>query len=975
MEAVIDKFARFSISIFNEDKSELLRELKNRYPPDLKIGSALGAGDCFFDSVAQRLNELKNNGLIENNEEFNVKSLRESCRQYALSECGKNDSWLAKSLRTEDERNVKVYAARICFAAGDIESSEAQVLGLKSVIWGRPEIEGKIICEKYKVKIRVIELRDQQVCGLNVTEDSIGEGNNIIHIVNYRNHFVPLLENIEKDTEQDTKVFEHRSHFNTTALLWPHGRQTFAPHREASSLYLHHYEEQMVLLANVLKNISMINDLPDKKYYKRTKIKSLHKAIKNQDVELAKSFINGGANVNACNKHGEIPLSLAIKKGDEDNGWNMELIKLLVKKGANIGASDKLGRTPLHSAVMCKNVKILKFLVSLIKGGDKLEVKDNFGNTLLLFAALHEKVKAAKFLIDEKANINACNKSESTVMHLAVQQSSLELVKLFTEEKVNINARNRDSRVPLCLTLETKDPKMAELLLDRGADVNARDHSGYTPLHLAAYEQNLVMVELFLKYRASVNAQGTYGETPLYLTVRKNNLEIAEVLLRHEAEANVEADCSLRFKRTPLCLAIDGKNLRMVELLLEYGADVNFRGMFRQTPLHYAVQAGDLRIVELLLENNAGVNTEDQHGYTPLYYIVIDDESERASSLEDKDREVQRLVLIEFLLREGANLRCKSDEISFLCIACVQEDLLVFLLLLTFSTDLTEGERETIDQSEKFSKYLSVFEKIKERDHINNFLEMFISGDEVEKFKSQEKLFIQDLSKVRPKDEDESLVFKYIYYLISCVKEEYLIHYSLTSKDKLFATDVLAGIIKECLYQRGRNIDPVMFLEKHGYGLERYKPVLRSISKTITASAEAYSELYWKEEVNESVSFLLECIDICNVNEENQEVRDPHYGFDGSHGGCSIASSQNSRPSQSTSQFGGQPSESSVRGNDRSNSSKVSREAAHKLKDKNRALHSSINEASESVNQADNQPDSRLSDVNVHGSGMSRQNY
>ncbi|WP_264338205.1 hypothetical protein [Wolbachia endosymbiont (group A) of Cheilosia soror] len=42
-----------------KELEELLSKLKKEFPGNYKIGAAVSAGDCFFDSVAQGLNELK----------------------------------------------------------------------------------------------------------------------------------------------------------------------------------------------------------------------------------------------------------------------------------------------------------------------------------------------------------------------------------------------------------------------------------------------------------------------------------------------------------------------------------------------------------------------------------------------------------------------------------------------------------------------------------------------------------------------------------------------------------------------------------------------------------------------------------------------------------------------------------------------------------------------------------------------------
>ncbi|BEU15928.1 hypothetical protein wHmcTK_11110 [Wolbachia pipientis] len=194
-----------------EEREKLLKKLREELPNGFKIGAAVGKGDCFFDSAAQGLNELKSNGLITSDKGFNAKSLRRSCKEYAQKELSalQNDSWLNKSLNRESEKLLE-YIPRIEFTAEDIKNpssdSEVKILKLKDAIWGRLKIEGKMICEEYGVKIKVIELRGEEIDGLHVTEDDVGTGDNIIYIVNYRNHFVPLLSSIEKDIEEAIEV-------------------------------------------------------------------------------------------------------------------------------------------------------------------------------------------------------------------------------------------------------------------------------------------------------------------------------------------------------------------------------------------------------------------------------------------------------------------------------------------------------------------------------------------------------------------------------------------------------------------------------------------------------------------------------------------------------------------------------------------------------------------------------------------------
>lgn len=79
-------------------RSNLLSELKRAYPEKLKIGASISEGDCFFDSVAQGLNELN----IKPGHRFTAKSLREDCENYARANANSN-SWVYKKITGDAE--------------------------------------------------------------------------------------------------------------------------------------------------------------------------------------------------------------------------------------------------------------------------------------------------------------------------------------------------------------------------------------------------------------------------------------------------------------------------------------------------------------------------------------------------------------------------------------------------------------------------------------------------------------------------------------------------------------------------------------------------------------------------------------------------------------------------------------------------------------------------------------------------------
>ncbi|MFT4328236.1 MAG: Ulp1 family isopeptidase, partial [Wolbachia pipientis] len=241
---------REPISIFSQIKNandeekkkgltQLLETLKKNLPEGFKIGAAVSAGDCFFDSVAQGLNELKGKGPITSDEGFNVKSLRKDCandaRKYEdkivkdANECGYFVP--QKNIVFPHLENIKDKKGN---DVPDVQETFDKYLDyIKNVatengpipIWGKLNIEGRMICDKYKVKIKVIELKEQPIGDTNVIESEEGEGTNVITMVNYKNHFVPLLSNIEKDIEESKEVPREEVYGNVVNS-----------HRETSSL-------------------------------------------------------------------------------------------------------------------------------------------------------------------------------------------------------------------------------------------------------------------------------------------------------------------------------------------------------------------------------------------------------------------------------------------------------------------------------------------------------------------------------------------------------------------------------------------------------------------------------------------------------------------------------------------------------------------------------------------------------------------
>lgn len=109
---------------------EIVPLSSNPYPDHFYKEEAIDNGSCFFDSFRQGLEQQK--GI-----EVTVEQLRDDCKEFAQNntpEWFKNA--IARSSETADDYKVNI---------------------MRNDRWGDPEVEGRILCEKYDIKLHVVE--------------------------------------------------------------------------------------------------------------------------------------------------------------------------------------------------------------------------------------------------------------------------------------------------------------------------------------------------------------------------------------------------------------------------------------------------------------------------------------------------------------------------------------------------------------------------------------------------------------------------------------------------------------------------------------------------------------------------------------------------------------------------------------------------------------------------------------------------
>ncbi|WP_353285593.1 ankyrin repeat domain-containing protein [Wolbachia endosymbiont (group A) of Gastracanthus pulcherrimus] len=172
------------------------KEQKSNIPDDFCLGQAINNGSCFFDSFRQSLEQQK--GI-----KVTVEQLRNECKRFAQDN---PPEWFIIKIGNDFDEVESEFVNRGTTCDQYINSIE------NNQFWGRTDIEGRILCRKYDVKLHVVESNplnatgEQQDPYLHQQVDSSGsisageynridyDDNDVLHIINKaHDHFEPLL--------------------------------------------------------------------------------------------------------------------------------------------------------------------------------------------------------------------------------------------------------------------------------------------------------------------------------------------------------------------------------------------------------------------------------------------------------------------------------------------------------------------------------------------------------------------------------------------------------------------------------------------------------------------------------------------------------------------------------------------------------------------------------------------------------------
>jgi len=227
--------------------------------------------------------------------------------------------------------------------------------------------------------------------------------------------------------------------------------------------------------------IDLLKSNPEEKNQKNyAKESPLVYAVRQGKYESAIILIEHGANLKETDEHGNGILSemfsIKYRENDPQKDIIIEMIKTAISGGANVNAVDCYNRTPLYFAAINNYPGlIVSLLIKSLANVDVVTTAEMYSRTPLMEAIYNKNFEVATLLVDNGANVNLCDNEGYSAVHYAVYAKAVQLFRLMLSKNGDANKKSNDGKTPLDLAQEQGYEEFPEIFNEHIKSTGAGD--------------------------------------------------------------------------------------------------------------------------------------------------------------------------------------------------------------------------------------------------------------------------------------------------------------------------------------------------------------------------------------------------------------------------------------------------------------------------------------------------------------------
>ncbi len=258
----------------------------------------------------------------------------------------------------------------------------------------------------------------------------------------------------------------------------------------------------------------------------------LIKAIREKDIDRARSLITNGTDVNEADSRGGTALLFASAEGHTDivkylleHGAKVnppatltpeeyepdpilffpmgypDITRLLIEYGADINARDTMGYTVLASALDAECKDTAYVLLEHIPEMTDIDAKTNEGHTALMYAEMQGYTDIAGILRNAGAHYNQ-SELDAALINTCGMTHYMDMIRFLVKKGAHVNAQDEIGNTALIEAALTNQVNIVQYLIELGADMYIKNHHGTTALSVAQHYGHREIIDLLKKVGA-----------------------------------------------------------------------------------------------------------------------------------------------------------------------------------------------------------------------------------------------------------------------------------------------------------------------------------------------------------------------------------------------------------------------------------------------------------------------------------------